>query len=58
MPILKYNKGAPSFDNYINFLTDLDFVPIGVEEIHIVNNLVVQVDMVFLRKSTSVRLMV
>lgn len=53
MAVLPYNKGAPTFDDYLKFLIDLDFVPVGVEEIHVSNNMLVQLDIVFLRKHTK-----
>ena len=48
--ILPYNKGAPRFDDYINALSELEFVPVGIEEIHISNNLLIQLDIVFLKQ--------
>lgn len=49
--ILPYNEGAPSFDDYINTLSKLDFVPVGIDEIHTSNNLLIQLDIVFLKKN-------
>lgn len=46
-PILEYNENAPRFEEYIELLTKLNFVPIELTEIHIVNNKLVQVDIAF-----------
>ena len=45
-----YNRGAPTFNDYIKFLVDLEYVPIGLEQIHTVDNTLVQVDVVFLKQ--------
>jgi len=49
VPSSKYNSGAPSHDDYINTFYELGFVPVGVEEIHISNNVFVQLDIVCVR---------
>lgn len=51
--IMPYNKGAPTFADYIKYLTDFDFVPMGLEKIHHADNMLVQVDVVFLKKNTK-----
>jgi len=48
--VLPYNIGAPTFTDYIEYLTNLNFIPVGLEKIHIIDNSLVQVDLVFLRK--------
>jgi len=48
--ILPYNKGAPSFSDYINFMDGLDFVPVGLDEVHFADDMLLQADVVFLRK--------
>ena len=48
--ILPYNSGAPRFDDYIDTLSSLEFVPVGIDEIHTSNNLLIQLDVVFLKK--------
>lgn len=49
MAVLPYNKGAPTFDQYMSTLTHLGFVPVGVERVHQADNIVIQLDMVFLK---------
>jgi hypothetical protein len=47
MPIVEYNSGAPTFDAYLSTLRELDFVPVGVSEIHSYNEIVLQIDFLF-----------
>ena len=49
--IMPYNKGAPTFADYIKYLTNFGFVPMGFEKIHHADNMLVQVDVVFLKKN-------
>lgn len=49
--ILSYNKGAPVFSDYISFMDKLDFLPIGIDEIHFIDNMLIQMDIVFMRTS-------
>ena len=51
--VLPYNKGAPSFDDYANTLIGLGFVPVGVDEIHLSNNMLVQIDVVYLKQHSK-----
>ena len=48
--VLPYNKGAPNFNDYLSAMSELGFVPIGIEEIHISNNILVQLDIVYLKQ--------
>lgn len=50
VPILAYNEGAPSFNDYVQFIVDSGFVPIGVDEIHLNDNILMQLDIVFIKK--------
>lgn len=54
-PILPYNSGAPTFDDYINTLSDNGFVPVGVEGIIFANSLLVQIDLVFLKRNINTK---
>lgn len=47
IPIVKYNTNAPRFDAYIDFFSSQGFVPIGPEEIHIVDKIFIQIDIIF-----------
>ena len=53
--VLSYNRGSPSFDDYIKYFTALDFIPIGVEEIHLSDNTIVQFDIVFLKNDVKIK---
>lgn len=50
-PVLPYNQGAPSFDDYINFMVKCGFVPIGVDDIQFANGMFSHLDIVFLKKN-------
>ena len=49
-PIISYNKGAPILDEYIKYLNILGFLPFDVCEIHRIDDVFVQVDIIFLKK--------
>lgn len=51
MPILPYNKNAPTFDVYINTLRDLDLFPVGLNELHYIDGILIQIDLVFINKN-------
>ena len=55
MPILPYNKGAPLFNDYMNYLTSLDYIPVGPEEFHFADNMFVQLDIAFLKKNVKTK---
>ena len=50
IPIVKYNHGAPLLPEYINFMKSRRMVPIGIEEIHILDSLLVQIDVIFVKE--------
>lgn len=50
MAIMPYNKGAPNFNDYINFFITRNYVPVGINEIQFADNILVQIDIVFLKK--------
>lgn len=49
-PILAYNQGAPGFMDYVSYMITQGFVPVGLDEIHISDNILMQLDIIFLRK--------
>ena len=49
-PILPYNQGAPSFDQYMAIALSNGFIPVGLEEMHIIDGAFVQIDVLFARK--------
>lgn len=48
-PIIRYNSGAPSMDHYLNYFKANNFVPFDVMEIHRMENVLVQIDILFVR---------
>ena len=54
-PLLPYNKGAPTFDDYINFFHDVGFVPVGIESIIFANGLLTHIDLVFLKENIKIK---
>jgi hypothetical protein len=52
MPMLYYNRKPPIFTECIDFLGDLNFIPIGIHEIHILHHALVQVDVLFASEQT------
>lgn len=51
IPIVEYNKGAPTFEDYISAFADAGFTPAGVDQLHFAAGKYVQQDIVFLRDS-------
>lgn len=49
-PTVKYNSGAPTFQDYIDFLGQEGFVPCELCELHHAYGALVQVDVLFVRK--------
>lgn len=47
-----YNKNAPSFLEYIRYVDEIGFVPLQITEQHYANNIPIQIDILFLRKSS------
>lgn len=54
-PVLAYNAGSPSFDDYIEHTMEYGFVPIGVNEVHLNDGILMQLDIVFIRKELRAR---
>ena len=50
-PVLEYNAGAPSFDDYIQFMLERGYVPTQVLEQHLINGVLTQFDILFIRKT-------
>ena len=49
-PIISYNEGAPTFTDYINNLNKLDYLPFDITELHYLDKVLVQIDLIFLKK--------
>lgn len=50
-PIISYNTGAPTLSNYIEYLDKINYLPLEITEIHYLDKILVQVDIVFLEKN-------
>lgn len=46
-PLMEYNIGSPSFDDYINQMSHYGFVPRWLVEMHWLNKVMVQLDIAF-----------
>lgn len=50
-PIIEYNMGSPNLSEYVEYLNSIDFIPYDVCEIHKIDNVLIQIDILFIRKS-------
>ena len=50
MPIVCYNKGAPDISMYLNYFKERDFLPFDVIETHRAENILIQLDILFVRR--------
>lgn len=49
-PIIEYNLGAPNIQEYLNFFDYFGFYPMDILETHFMDNILVQIDIVFMKK--------
>ena len=49
-PIISYNIGAPSLSDYIKYLSSINYLPLDVTEIHHLDKVLIQADIIFLKK--------
>lgn len=50
-PIVKYNLGAPTIQDYLDEIICMGFVPFQVVEVHILRNILVQIDIAFVSRA-------
>ena len=50
-PIIQYNEGAPSIGEYINYMKEKRFVPYDVLEIHRSEEVLLQIDILFISEA-------
>ncbi len=50
-PIIEYNLMSPSLNEYVKYLNSISFVPYDVCETHTIDNILVQIDILFIKKS-------
>lgn len=48
----QYNQGAPTFAEYIAYMDSIGFAPLDIPELHRANGVLIQIDILFLRKSS------
>ena len=49
----QYNRGCPTFAEYIAYLDEIGFTPFEITESHCVSNITFQVDVLFVRKTSA-----
>lgn len=52
-PIICYNKGAPTIQEYIDFFKRRNFIPIDIFQIHRAEETLLQIDIMFMQKSAK-----
>lgn len=50
-PIIQYNQNSPNFVDYINYMKSIDFLPYEICEVHYIDKVMVQIDILFLKIS-------
>jgi len=50
-PIIEYNLKAPNITEYIKYLESVGFVPYDICEVHRMDNILIQIDILFIKKS-------
>lgn len=54
-PIIRYNKGAPTIQEYLDFFRLRNFVPIDIFEIHRGEETLMQIDIMFMRDEAKAK---
>lgn len=49
-----YNENVPDFSTHITFMNSIDFIPFDIMEFHRIKDILVQVDILFVRKNHSI----
>lgn len=52
-PIICYNKGAPNIQDYLDYFKSKDFVPVALCEDHVIEDTLIQIDLLFMRRETK-----
>lgn len=55
-PIIRYNLGAPDIQDYLDYMREHGFMPTDVLDIHVHENTLVQIDIMFINIKTKERL--
>jgi FkbM family methyltransferase len=48
-PIIQYNSGSPGIQEYLNFFKKINFIPVNIFEIHRLEDVLVQIDIMFVK---------
>ena len=49
-PIIEFNLGAPNLNDYVKYLSSINFVPYDICEVHKIDNILIQFDILFIKK--------
>jgi len=52
-PVININQGAPDISEYLTFTKKAGFIPLDICEKHIHNNILLQIDILFINKSVA-----
>ena len=55
-PIIEYNLKAPNINEYIKYLDSIGFVPYDICEIPKMDNVLIQIDILFIKKSILIKI--
>ena len=55
-PIIEYNLNAPNLNECINYLRSVDFVPYDICEIHYMDKILIQMDILYIKKSEFLKI--
>lgn len=55
LPIITYNKGAPSIQDYLDFFKKHKFIPVELLDVHRGENILVQIDIMFVRDDVKTK---
>ncbi len=50
-PVIEYNLKSPNFNDYIEYLNSIGFIPYDICETHKIDNVLIQIDVLFIKKS-------
>jgi FkbM family methyltransferase len=50
----QYNKGVPSFEEHISYMKSIGFLPFDIVELHRASDILIQVDLLFIRETSSI----
>ena len=56
-PIMEYNSNSPNFYDYLKYFKEHNFLPVQITEEHMSEDILIQLDMVFMKKETKDRIL-